>query len=85
MPELRCTRIRFWSYGDEEAFFQWARRIPNVKRLYGDHHDIVIVLRSSKVSATTMGELSALFKRYNVPTNRLKFSNRRPKGKRRGT
>ena len=71
MAELRCPHVRFYSPKDEACFFEWAQSIPNVKEVYGHLHDIVLVLRTNRLSNESFRELLALFYRYKVPMAQL--------------
>src|SRR5260221_3288329 len=71
MPELRCPRIRYLSPGDEAAFFHWASSIPGVFEVVGRGTEIVLLVRSTRLSASSLRELVALFHRYHAPMRQL--------------
>lgn len=71
MPQVRCRSVSFYSPEDEAAFFSWAVRIPGVSRVFGEGREIVIVVRNSTPSETTLRELLALLYRYKVSMSQL--------------
>lgn len=86
MPILtRTPDGPYYSEGDERAFSEWVTRIPAVTLTCGEGHTLHIHVRSRRVSATTLRELLALFRRYGVsmaqlaqfesPSNREWFRN----------
>ena len=65
MPRLVWSApMRYSSAGDEAAFFGWLQSIAGVIRVEGRGCELVIQLKSSRVSEATLRELKAVFKRY---------------------
>jgi hypothetical protein len=56
--------MRYWSAGDESAFFGWLQSIPGVVSVRGEGRELHIKLRSKRLSATALRELLALYTRY---------------------
>jgi len=56
----------YWSQLDEAAFFSWLEAIPGVVRVVGVGNELVVTLRSSRISFAAMRELIALHVRYNL-------------------
>jgi hypothetical protein len=72
MPVLtRMPDGPYYSQGDERAFSEWVTRIPAVDLVRGEGSSLYIHVRSRRVSATTLRELLALFRRYGVPMAQL--------------
>src|SRR5947209_6612088 len=70
MPRLIWKApIRYASPGDEAAFFGWLQSIPGVVRVEGQGRELFIYLRSNRLSAVSLREFIALYKRYkgNMP------------------
>jgi hypothetical protein len=68
--ELIATGIRYYSSGDEDAFFEWLRRIGCVGTLWGAGPELVIPL-IRRPSNSDLRELLALFRRYEVDMRQL--------------
>lgn len=71
MSQVRCKEVFFYSPGDEDSFFVWAKSIPHVKEVYGELNEIVLSLHSSAVPFESLRELIALLYRYNIPMQQL--------------
>lgn len=56
--------MRYYSPSDEAAFFGWLQSIPGVIRVHGQGRELVIELRSKRLSASSLRELIALYRRY---------------------
>jgi hypothetical protein len=65
MPTLKCKRVRFYSEGDESAFFAFARSITAVKRIEGARDSILLHI-ASRPSQRSLRDLNALFVRYRI-------------------
>jgi len=60
-----------WSQGDESAFFRWLESIPGVEGVKGQGLELIVTLRSSRISSLALRELIALHTRYNLPMQSL--------------
>jgi len=56
--------MRYGSPGDESAYFAWLQSIPGVMRIEGRGRELMIHLRSKRLSARALRELLALYSRY---------------------
>lgn len=56
--------MRYFSQGDEAAFFAWLKSIPGVIGVVGAGHELEIQLRSKRLSQQGLLELIALYTRY---------------------
>ncbi len=56
--------MRYYSPTDEAAFFGWLKSIPGVVSVEGKGRELVIRLRSSRLSASALREFIALYARY---------------------
>ncbi len=66
MPILICKRVRFYSPEDETAFFGWLERITCISRVEGAGDEILLCVPRTRVSASSLRELIALFARYKL-------------------
>lgn len=73
MVRLDCSNISFGAQLDEKYLFLWGSEIAGFVRW---EHD-TLVMRSKRVSAETLIDLLALFRRYGIPMQQLRqFENR---------
>ncbi|WLI88864.1 hypothetical protein Q4S45_19490 [Massilia sp. R2A-15] len=77
MAELIWTApMHYYSRSDEAAFFGWLQSIPGVTGIRGQGHELVIRLKSKKLSQTALRELLALYRRYGGDMSELEqFAN----------
>lgn len=65
MAKLIWTaRMHYYSRADEAAFFGWLHSISGVTEVRGQGRELVIQLKSKKLSQTALRELIALYRRY---------------------
>jgi hypothetical protein len=57
--------MRYFSQGDEAAFFSWLQSIPGVIAAEGRSRELHIKLRSKRLSSESLREFIALYRRYN--------------------
>jgi hypothetical protein len=67
MVILDCSGITFGSVLDEKHLFEWALEINSVLRWEQDR----LVLKSRRLSKTSLRDLIALFHRYRIPMQQL--------------
>jgi hypothetical protein len=56
--------LRFYSTGDEAAFFAWLQTVPGVRSVRGVGSALHIELRSKRISRIALHELIGLYCRY---------------------
>jgi hypothetical protein len=61
----------YYSAGDERAFWEWLKRIPCVVRMRGSGPELRIHIRRRRISDRCLGELLALFRRYDIEMSQL--------------
>ena len=71
MIEIRCKKVTFYSKGDEEMFFNWAKNIKVTNKAFGELDDIVLPVESAIIDDDSLRELIALLHRYNLPLKQL--------------
>lgn len=69
--ELQATGVRFFSQGDEAAFFGWLNSQPFVVHIEGRGSTLFIKVDLSAVDEDGLRELLALFRRYGVDLSQL--------------
>ncbi|NNM65014.1 MAG: hypothetical protein HKL99_10450 [Burkholderiales bacterium] len=69
--ELEARSIRFYSAGDEDAFFRWLRSLPCIARYYGVGPTLRILVVPHLVDEGMLRELLAMFRRYSVDMRQL--------------
>ncbi len=68
---LRLSKVRFFSAGDEDAFFHWLRSIKCISQYKGVGVDILLEVGAESVDESSLRELIAFFNRYGVPMAQL--------------
>lgn len=69
--ELQVTGVRFFSQGDEEAFFEWLNKLCCIKKCVGHGLTLYISINSSLVDEKGLRELLAIFHRYEIDMSQL--------------
>ncbi|BAE66803.1 hypothetical protein [Xanthomonas oryzae pv. oryzae MAFF 311018] len=69
--ELQATGVRFFSRGDETAFFGWIKSFPFVEQIEGHGRTLFMKVNSSAIDEDGLRELLALFRRYGVDMAQL--------------
>jgi len=71
MLALTCKRVRFFSIGDEAAFFGFAGGIKAVRDVTGVRDEIVLIV-VPRPSEASLRDLIALFHRFSVDKGELR-------------
>ena len=69
--EIEAVGVRFFSHGDERAFFEWLDKIPFVVRYEGRGRILFISVNSLAIDEDGLREILALFRRYGVGMRQL--------------
>lgn len=69
--ELQATGVRFFSQGDEAAFFGWLKTLPSIVHIEGHGRTLYIKMDSSAIDEDGLRELLALFRRYGIDLAQL--------------
>ncbi|MCW3848172.1 hypothetical protein OF829_13075 [Sphingomonas sp. LB-2] len=56
---------------DEDALFEWLKKIVSIKDVYGESDSIVLVFENNGASDEDFHELIAVYKRYNIARSGL--------------
>lgn len=62
--ELEATRVRFYSKGDEAAFFDWLKNMSFIESIEGHGATLYIKVDILAVDEEGLRELIAIFHRY---------------------
>jgi hypothetical protein len=73
---LEATGVRFFSQGDESAFFAWLNKLPFVDRCEGRGRTLYIHVNYAAVDEDGLREMLALFRRYGVGLRQLALFDR---------
>ena len=68
---LEAENVRYYSNGDEDAFFAWLKSIDCVTDYYGELRTLYIEVDPDKVDLIQIRELIGLFHRYKISKAQL--------------
>ncbi len=63
---LVCKGVIFYSQNDENAFFEWIKKIPSIIRFDGIRDELYLYIKSKTIPNKDLDDLIALFHRYKV-------------------
>ena len=69
---LICENIVFLNNHDEEAFFEWIKKIPCIGRYYASKNKIYLEIVSNVIFWNDIKNIMGLFYRYNIDIEQLK-------------
>lgn len=69
--QIAAADVRFFSQGDEQAFFGWLDKLPFVVRYEGRGRTLYISINSVAVDEEGLREMLALFRRYEIGLRQL--------------
>jgi len=70
MPILECNQVKFYSPGDEAAFFESIGSIKAIRKTEGIG-DTLFLHIPKRLSNAALRELIALFRRYHIDMSQL--------------
>jgi|GEM_PF-2254488 len=71
--KLVCKKVGFCSDFDEDAFFEWLKKISCISRIEGFGEELYINVDRSKFTEMDLREMLALFYRYDVDMKQLEI------------
>ena len=71
--KLVCKRVDFYSNFDEDAFFEWLKKISCISKMEGFGEELYIDVDRSKLTEMDLREMLALFYRYNIDMKQLEL------------
>src|SRR5438128_1678362 len=69
---LVCESVRFYSPKDEDAFFEWIKKIHCIKNFFGVGKTLYLEAVGNEITDADLDELLGLFYRYNIDMKQLK-------------
>jgi hypothetical protein len=77
---LTCKRVTFYCLKDEDAFFEWIKKIKCIEKFEGASDELYLDLFDRELDYEDLKELTALLYRYKVPMHQLaRFINEKNK------
>jgi hypothetical protein len=73
---LEAADVRFFSQGDESAFFVWLNGLPFVEGYEGRGRILSVLVNSAAVDEDGLREMLALFRRYGIALRQLAIFDR---------
>ena len=68
---LICKRVKFYDMRDEEAFFEWIKKIKPIKKIDGIYDELYLYFATNNIPDKSLRSLIALFYRYNINMKQL--------------
>ena len=68
---LVCKAVTYYSHRDEDAFFEWIKKISSIKKFKGLGDELYLYIESAEIPDNDLRELIALFYRYKVDMKQL--------------
>jgi CRISPR/Cas system CMR-associated protein Cmr5 small subunit len=68
---IKCAT--FYSYTDEDLFFDWIKKIPSIIYFEGVGKNLLFYFKSKRIKAQDLRELVALFRRYKIDMSELEI------------
>lgn len=70
--KLICKSVLFNSPYDEDAFFEWIKKIKCITSFDGRGDELYLYFKSKRISKRDIYELFGLFERYKINKKQLK-------------
>lgn len=70
---ITCKKVEFLSSFDEDAFFEWIKKIECIENIEGAGDELYLDLSSTDLQDKDLRELIALLYRYNIDMKQLKI------------
>lgn len=69
---LHCKRVKFFSAHDEDAFFEWLKKIPAIIDIVGERDSINLYVAAKSLDDEDLRSIVTLFRRYKVTLREVK-------------
>lgn len=69
--KLICTPLRFYSNYDEDALFEWLKKIECIGNIQGIGRELHLAISSNKISDIDLENLIGVFRRYGFDMKQL--------------
>lgn len=70
---LECKKVKFYAPHDEDAFFEWIKKIECITNVKGKRDVICLFIANKKITLQDLGSIMALFRRYRIATKQLEI------------
>ena len=68
---LICKSPRFFGYKDEDAFFEWIKKIKVIDKVSGKGKELYLYLVAEKLDDQDLDDFIGLFYRYKIDMKQL--------------
>jgi len=68
---LTCKKVLYYSLKDEDAFFEWIKKIKGIKNFEGAKDELYLDLVDEPLTDQDLEDLIGLFYRYNIDMKQL--------------
>jgi hypothetical protein len=68
---LTCKQVHFYSYSDEDVFFEWIKKIKCIKSFEGAGDELYLDLVDRKLNEDDLDDLIGLLYRYKIDMKQL--------------
>ncbi|MGA9530667.1 MAG: hypothetical protein WBQ73_02140 [Candidatus Babeliales bacterium] len=68
---LVCETVKFYCYKDEEAFFDWIKKIECISQFSGKGKTLYLHITTNPITDQDLDDLIGLFCRYNIDMKQL--------------
>ena len=69
---LVCKSVRFFCNKDEDAFFEWIKKINCINKIFGVDRELYLYIGSGELPDQDLDDLIGLFYRYKIDISQLK-------------
>ena len=68
---LTCIGVRFYCRKDEDAFFEWIKKIECISKTSAVGEELYLHINADKINDLDLDDLIGLFYRYKIDMNQL--------------
>ena len=69
---LICKKVKYYSRKDEDAFFEWIKKIDCIDNFIGSGNELYLYISSHDLHDYDLRDLLALFYRYKIDMKQLR-------------
>lgn len=68
---LVCKKVRYYARKDEDAFFEWIKKIDCIDKTGGIHDELYLYIKSKNLHEYDLRDLIGLMYRYKIDMKQL--------------
>jgi hypothetical protein len=68
---LVCKRVVFYELKDEQAFFEWLKKIKSIQKIDDQFDKVFLYFKTNNIAEQDLRDLLALFFRYKINMKQL--------------